>query len=517
MRTEQKTNVKNGIARLIFILAAITLQIYWLVGLVQRLNDRFSWISPVITAASVVVALYVFGRHTSSSIRIPWIILILVFPFVGVALYILIGIDKIAFGGKKRFSEIDRILFPMIQKDPQVLEEMGRHSRSAANISRYLQETCGFPVYRNTEVTYYGDTREALRAQKEAMGQAKRFIFLEYHAIQEAEAFGGILHILKQKAAEGVEVRIFYDDMGSISFISTDFIRRMAAYGIQVRVFNRLVPLLDVFMNNRDHRKITVIDGKIGFTGGYNLADEYFNIVHPYGQWKDSGIRLQGEAVRTLTMLFLEMWTSIHRGTFNQRVFEPYLADASLPAAGEYGFIQPYGDSPLSEEHVGENVCMHILNRAKDYVWFTTPYLMITDELARSMRLAARRGVDVRLILPGIPDKKAVYAMSRSYYSGLVHDGVRIFEYTPGFLHAKQCVSDDMVATVGTINLDFRSLFEHFENGCYMYGTHAVMDIRSDFRKLFAESREVTQEYRGHRSIVKRVIQCVLRLIAPQF
>ena len=285
----------------------------------------------------------------------------------------------------------------------------------------------------------------------------------------------------------------------------------MKAHGIDCRIFNPVMPVLNIFMNNRDHRKITVIDGRVGFTGGYNLANEYFNITHPYGVWKDSGVRLEGEAVRSLTLIFMEMWNAI-RDTDTE--YEKYLPDGVFEAKGG-GYVQPYADSPLDRERVGENVYMNIIKGATEYVYFITPYLIISDEMKRELGLAAKRGIDVRIVTPGIPDKKLVYRLTRSYYAGLIRDGVRIYEYTPGFCHAKQCICDGKIATVGTINLDYRSLYFHFENGVYLYDVPAIKDIREDFEEVFAVSTEVGNNYHTARSPLKRLGQYFLRLFAP--
>ena len=266
-----------------------------------------------------------------------------------------------------------------------------------------------------------------------------------------------------------------------------------------------------MFMNNRDHRKITVIDGQVGFTGGYNLADEYFNITHPYGLWKDTGVRMEGDAVRSLTVMFLEMWNAIKKTDTDYTAYFPEITYA----AKQTGYVQPYADNPLDDEHTGENVYMNVLNSAREYAYFITPYLLISDEMKKAFTLAARRGVDVRIITPGIPDKKFVYQATRSYYNRLVKKGVRIFEYTPGFCHAKQCVSDDKAAVVGTINLDYRSLYHHFENAAAFYHKDAVAGVKADFDHLFEECHEVTEQYRSHRSTALRIGQCILRLFAP--
>ena len=304
---------------------------------------------------------------------------------------------------------------------------------------------------------------KGLRAQIADLAKAEKFIFMEYHAIEDAEAWKQIQNVLEERVRAGVEVRVFYDDMGSIGFINTDFIKKLNAVGIQCRVFNPFAPGLNVFLNNRDHRKITVIDGKIGFTGGYNLANEYFNITLPYGTWKDTGIRLEGDAVRSLTVTFLEMWNAVSDKDRNDTDFSLYLPECEYHAK-QNGFIQPYADSPLDDEQVGEEVYISMANKAEKYCWFITPYLIITDEMTHALTLAAKRGVDVRIITPGIPDKKMVYSVTRSFYNSLVRNGVRIYEWTPGFCHAKMSVADDCMATCGTINLDYRSLYHHFEN-----------------------------------------------------
>jgi cardiolipin synthase len=301
-----------------------------------------------------------------------------------------------------------------------------------------------------------------------------------------------------------------YDDFGSIGYVNLRFAGELNREGIHCRVFNPAVPVLRLFMNHRDHRKIAVIDGKIGYTGGFNLADEYFDLVGTYGDWKDTGIRLEGEGVRSLTATFLELWNA---GQKEPEPVERYLQiSASLPVEG---YVQPFGDNPLEAERTAENAYIGMIQDAKEYVWLMTPYLMITDEMKHALGLAAKRGVDVRLITPGVPEKKTVYAVTRSYYSGLASQGVRVYEYTPGFLHAKQCIADGKMASIGTSNLDYRSLYLHFENNVMLYGGPAVKQMEQDFMETFQVSREVTEQYRDKRAGILRLWQCVLRLFAP--
>ncbi|MBR1851786.1 MAG: cardiolipin synthase [Lachnospiraceae bacterium] len=511
---EKKSSVKNGIGRLALTAVSVILEVTVIVVIALRLNAYAEWIAigTRILAAFLVLAIYV--RNTTSAMKIPWIILIMTFPVLGVTLYLLIGFNGSTRSMRKRYDDIDCVLLPKLPKNREIIESLQDKSGYLANIARYVHEKAGYPIYQNTDIEYYDDAAVGLAAQKEALQRAEKFIFMEYHAIEDSESWHGIQNILEERVQAGVEVRVFYDDMGSIGFINTDFVKRMESKGIRCRVFNPFIPGLKVFLNNRDHRKITVIDGKVGFTGGYNLADEYFHVTQPYGYWKDTGIKLTGDAVKSLTVTFLEMWNAVKNNDRDDQDFDRYLSGVGYQAL-QKGYVQPYADSPMDNEHVGEEVYISVAESAEKYAWFITPYLIITDEMTHALSLAAKRGVDVRIITPGIPDKKMVYSMTRSFYNGLVRNGVRIFEYTPGFCHCKMSVSDDRVATCGTINLDYRSLYHHFENGCLYYDCQAVLDTKQDFENTFRECREVTYAYRSGRGQFLRLQQLLLRLIAP--
>ena len=564
MRGERKTDTGNGVVRLIFVVLASLLQILSLYGVMRWLNNYSTWIHIVIELGALTLVLGIYGRHSTTSMKMPWIVFITVAPVLGTILWLLMASKPATHPMKLRFARIEELLSVFRIRQEDAPEKLKRRNPNDAGIANYLWRQGHFPLYRNEGCLYYKDAAQALEAQLEDLRKAEKFIFMEYFAIEDKEAFGRIREVLRERAAAGVEVRLFYDDVGSIGFINSSFRKRMEAEGIRTRVFNPVLPSLRVFMNNRDHRKITVIDGKVAYTGGYNLADEYFNITHPYGEWKDAGIRLTGPAVRTFTTVFLEMWNAIRASDEDDHEFERFFPGLSVGREGEEarsvreiweearesgeepaafwqriaerdiavdpeqestiydivpdaaGFVQPYADSPLDDEQIGENVYMSIANGASDYLYFVTPYLILTDEMSRALTLAAERGVDVRIITPGTPDKKITYQLTRSYYAQLVRGGVRIYEFTPGFCHAKCCVADDRIATCGTINLDYRSLYHHFEDGCVMYGTHSVLDVKEDLLETLARSREVTDEYRpGHRSATMRMYQCVLRLIAP--
>lgn len=510
---EGKAKTKNGVKRLIFCAVAILVQIIFWLLLFIKLNQYMQILAAVTRVLSLILVLCIYSENKTATIKMPWIILILVAPVLGVVLYLFIGLDYVTRNMQRRYQMVDDVLLPKLPDNRNVLEAMREKNLRASGISTYLYGFSRYPVYQNTDVTYYDDAAKGLEAQLKDLAKAQHFIFMEYHAIENAESWKQIQDVLVDRVKAGVEVRVFYDDMGSIGFVNRDFARSLEKIGIACRVFNPFMPGINIFLNNRDHRKITVIDGIVGFTGGYNLANEYFNLTHPYGEWKDTGIRLEGDAVRSMTVTFLEMWNAVRDDDVQDANMDQYLPEIPY-AAQQKGFIQPYADSPIDNEQVGENVYISMANKAESYCWFMTPYLIITDEMAQALSLAAKRGVDVRIITPGIPDKKLIFSITRSFYSGLVKNGVRIYEWTPGFCHAKMSVADDCMATCGTINLDYRSLYHHFENGCFMAECDAVGEIRDDFERTMAQGCEVTGQYQTGLKSRLLLSQMILRLFA---
>lgn len=510
---EGKAKTKNGIMRVAFSAICIILEVLFIAGLLTELN-RYSTIIDIATRLlATVLVLVLYASDRTSYMKMPWIILILIFPVMGVGMYLFIGLNGGTRRMRERYERLGAEILPLLPNGDAHLEELSEKLPGAGNIAAYIRRNSCYPVYRNTDITYFDDAMKGLQAQLEDLSRAEKFIFMEYHAIENAEAWQMIQSVLEERVRAGVDVRVFYDDVGSVCFINRDFSRRLESVGIRCRIFNPVVPVLNIFLNNRDHRKITVIDGKTGYTGGYNLANEYFNLTHPYGRWKDTGIRLKGEAVESLTEMFLEMWNAVSDSDEDDTDFGAYISD-SYGETRQGGFVQPYADSPLDDERVGEEVYISMLNKAVKYCWFVTPYLIISDEMTHAMRLAAKRGVDVRIITPGIPDKKLVYSVTRSFYNSLVRYGVRIYEWSPGFCHAKMSVADDCMATCGTINLDYRSFYHHFENGCFMADCETVTAIRDDMAHMMSESREVTEEYRTGRNAYPRLGQLFLRLFA---
>lgn len=521
MTKEKRASVKNGVGRMTVSLILIMAIIYFIIMTFTRMYEYSVLVQAVMTVVGLGVVVVLYSQDKTGSMKMPWIILILLMPPLGLGLYLIVGFNSGTFIMRQRYEKVNDYLMPELQKGrcgldtDQAYLKLKEKDPQLANISCYLINHSGYPVYQNTDITYYDDASRALADQKAALREARDFIFMEYHAIEDKESWWAIQEILEERIRHGVTVRLFYDDMGSIGFINTDFVKRMQAVGIDCRVFNPFMPGLNLFLNNRDHRKITVIDGKIGFTGGYNLANEYFNITHPYGRWKDTGIKIVGEAVKSLTITFLENWNAVKSGDPKDLEYERFIRTPHYEAKEKEAFVQPYADRPLGHERVGEEVYISMANKATRYCWFITPYLILTDELIHALGLAAKRGVDVRVITPGIPDKKLVYMVTRSYYNSLTRNGVRIYEWTPGFCHCKMSIADDKAATCGTINMDYRSLYHHFENGCLYMNTRAVRDMKEDFEKTFRQSREVTEEYTTGRKRTKRAIQLILRLFAP--
>ena len=502
MATQKRKRSGNSILRAVFVALSFLLQLGWILVQILALNN-----SPYIAAATHLVAflavLKLYSKPTNGAYKLPWIMLMMAMPIMGLSLYLLTQLALSPKSIQKRLKSMKGKNAEYLQND-KILQGLAPEER---NLAKYLQKYEGMPPWDGTDAKYYGETLDALADMKKDLEMAEKFIFMEYFILEDGEAFSQIREILERKAAEGVEVRLMYDDLGSIGTTSWRYAAELNQAGIRCRSFNPALPFLNLFLNHRDHRKITVIDGKVGYTGGYNLADEYFHYTKPYGHWKDTGLRIEGRAVRNLTASFLELWN------VNERTEEdvaPYLEiDHRVEAEGA---VQPFGDSPLDGERSAENVYLTIINQAKEYVWLMTPYLIITDELRRSLELAAKWGVDVRLITPGVPDKKTVWSVTRSYYAPLVGQGVRIFEYAPGFCHGKMAVSDGCAASIGTSNLDYRSLYLHFENNVVLYRCAAVKQMAADFQEMFPVCREMTEAYR---SATLRIWQCILRLFAP--
>ena len=399
-----------------------------------------------------------------------------------------------------------------MKQDKETVEALRVSKPANANLVHYLTHQAAFPVHRNTEVTYFPLGENKFKEMKKQLRLAEKYIFLEYFIVEEGVMWNEILDILIDKVSKGVEVRFMYDGMCSMVQLPYHYPKTMRKYGIKCKMFSPIKPVLSSHQNNRDHRKICVIDGHVAFTGGINLADEYINQKVRFGHWKDTAVMLKGEAVQNFTMMFLQMWNVSERG---KEDYTKYLTPKSLDIRRELGFVLPYADSPFDHENIGEQVYFHLLNHAKKYVHIMTPYLILDNEMVTNLTYTAKCGIEVIIIMPHIPDKWYAFAVAQTYYEELISAGVQIYEYTPGFVHAKVFVSDNDTATVGTINLDYRSLYHHFECGTFIYNNPVVWEIERDFQNTLKTSQKITMLDVKERRIGMKMVGSVLRLIAP--
>lgn len=497
------------ISRRMFIALLILAQIAMLGTLFIR-SYHLLWFVRMLNLISIVTALHLMTRPDKSAFKLSLVFLILLFPIFGGALYWIMHFQTAVIGFRKALKEIEKRTKGAIRPREDLLPLAEKELPEQIKQIRYLQGTPGFPLFDNTDVKYFSHGMPMMESLKEDLMNAKRYIFLEYFIIEEGVMWDPILEILQKKSAEGVDVRVVYDDLGSFLTLPSNYAKKLRALGIQCKVFNKFHPFLTCLQNNRDHRKIAVIDGEIAYTGGINLADEYIGEKIRFGTWKDSAVRLCGDAAWSFTVMFLQIWELL---TLKKEDYSIYQQTEHRPIPNQ-GWLQPYTDSPIDGENVGEQVYLQMIQNAHRYLYITTPYLMVDDNLLSALKLAAKSGVDVRILTPGIPDKKTVHFTTRSYYRELVDAGVRVYEFTEGFVHSKTFVSDDEVATVGTVNLDFRSLYLHFECGVCLYRCPAVLDVKQDFLSTIPVCREITKKD-CKSGPFKRFFQNIMRIFAP--
>ena len=502
-------------SRVVLVSLAIAIQLAWLFFILFYLSAYYLPIALFFNLLSLAAVVFIINRPGNPQVKMAWVVPILVFPLFG-------GVIFLISGGKGPKKKLLRALDESSDMLRPYREAVGkteppaparREDRYLAGQCHYL-DTRGFPAYTDTAADYYADCREGWERLLRDLRAAEKFIFMEYFIISPGVMWDPILEILREKAAAGVEVRLIYDDVGSISHLPRDYASRLEAMGIRCIAFNRYKPVYAVVMNHRDHRKITVIDGHIGYTGGANLADEYVGEEIRFGEWKDNFLRLEGKGVQGLTLLFLEMWNA-NRRTDTRHGVADYMPDPARFTQGSCdGVVQPYGDSPVDSEILAENVYLNIINQATDYVYIYTPYVVIDFEMTRALSLAARRGVDVRLVVPAVPDKKTVYHLGKSYFPELIENGVKVLRFTPGFVHSKVFLADDRQAVVGTINLDYRSLTLHFENACMFVDHPVIPSVKADFESTFPRCETVT--VKKHRlNVLYDLYLGLLRLFAP--
>ena len=487
------------------------MQLIILCALIFLLSYQFYWFYILSLILSFIASVYIVNREDNPSFKILWVLLIMSVPVMGGLFYILFGGRKVPKELRIRDQRSMEELSQVMKQNHDMLNALRQEEPQAYKQANFCWNSGYFPVYRNCEVRYFPLGELKFEALLDELKKAKRFIFLEYFIIAEGIMWNSVLDILKDKVKEGLDVRLIYDDAGCITTLPPRYFETLRRYGIKAKLFNPIEPHLALQMNNRDHRKIVVIDGEVAFTGGVNLADEYINRYERFGHWKDMAVMIKGEAVQTFTVSFLQFWNFDE-----EEKSDPMNFIADVPKQyGDSGYVIPFCDSPTDEDYVGQQTHINMINSACRCLYASTPYLVIDQETKMALILAAKNGVDVRILVPHIPDKKTVFEVTRSNYERLIESGVRIYEYTPGFVHGKVMLADDQSAVVGTVNMDYRSYYLHYECGVWMYRTSCLKDIRRDFEETFAVSHEVTLEECRDISIIRRFIRAFLNIVSP--
>ncbi len=539
---------QNGILHAVFsrmglFVILLAAQVLFLVSAYQWFREFRPHLISGMAVFTVVMVLYLLNCRLDPTAKITWLVVVMLTPVFGALLYFYTRMDIGHRALKARFSHIIAMTKDSIPQSEEVYRSLEEEDSGSAALVRYMQRSGCHPVYHRTEVTYFPLGEDKFAELLRQLEGAKHFIYLEYFIIAEGMMWGEVLEILARKAGEGVEVRVMYDGTCEFALLPHKYLKLLRKLGIRCKVFAPVSPFISTHYNYRDHRKILVIDGHTAFNGGVNLADEYINQVQRFGHWKDTAVMLKGEAVKSFTLMFLQMWNMDERELeFGKSLAYPAMPGGQLPGQSEIqpeaqpkvqpgeqsevqpgeqpkgnvkGYVVPYGDWPLDDDKLGERVYMDILNRARRYVHIMTPYLILDGEMETALKFAAERGVEVALILPGIPDKRIPYALAKTHYRSLLASGVKIYEYTPGFVHAKVFCCDGKEAVVGTINLDYRSLYHHFECATYMHGTDCIADIEADFRDMFSKSRQVTPETVRKEKWTMKLAGVLLKAAAP--
>ncbi|MBQ6844623.1 MAG: cardiolipin synthase [Agathobacter sp.] len=501
--------------RLVLTAIIILLQFFWIVATLYEAEGMNPWFSVILRSISVIIALYVVYKDMRPHNKLSWIFLILFIPIVGCPCYFLFGRSEMTKKSREQMATLQAFVEPLREQQNGVLEHLKDKNRIAYKQMSLPQNVGNYPVYMEKDSKYYNVGDSMFTDMLEDIRKAEKFIFLEFFIIKQGVMFDTLIDALEERAKAGVHVRLIYDDMGCIDEFPRHFYKELQKKGIHVACFNPFRPFLSIIMNNRDHRKIVVIDGKIAYTGGINIADEYINAIERFGHWKDAGLRITGDAVWSFTTMFLEMWSFITKGTEDFTKFKVIENDNQTLIEEKKGFVQPYADCPLDKRYLIEGIYLNLINHARNYVYIFTPYLIIGSELSAALINAARSGVDVRIVTPAIPDKKMVFLLTQSNYENLLRGGVKIYQYTPGFIHSKCMVVDDEYASVGTTNLDFRALYLHFECGALMYRTDSVIKVKEDALNTFAVSRQISQEECENKNFFYQLFLSVMQLFSP--
>lgn len=500
--------------KLAWVILLVLIQIAFLIYAYIQLREYYIGIQAIMSLISIAVVVYIINRPINPAYKLAWCITILFIPVFGGLFYLILSVNNTRRSFRKSVRAAVADSKTHLHQEDSVLAHIDAISTHATPQARYIHNLAGYPVYENTEIEYFTSGEEMYEVMLAELEKAEKFIFMEYFIIHDGIFWNSVLDILKRKVQQGVDVRIIYDDMGSIRTLPSMYHQQLRDMGIKCYPFNPFSPTLSLRLNNRDHRKITVIDGLVSFTGGINLADEYINQRKRLGgYWKDTGVMLRGDATWNFTVMFLQFWQHLSGEPVDYEKY--HLTDKKYSVNNSDGFVQPYADNPLFDEVVAENVYLNMIHRATKYVYITTPYLIVDNEMITALTLAAQSGVDVRIITPRIPDKKAVFMVTRSFYEPLTKAGVKIYEYVPGFIHSKMMIADDNYAVVGSINLDYRSLYLHFECAAYLYRCKIITRIKEDVLNTISVSEEITYENCLRLNKPYRFWLSLVRLYAP--
>lgn len=517
MKNNANNKKKRGLFRIVFgrttiVVLLILMQVAMLFCAYAFLANKIIYYQGVITAISFVTLVCIINNDENAGFKIAWIIPVLAFPVFGALFYLYCRNQYSIKMIKGKLNSIDADIKQYQRKSIGADSVEVNNDLGEVGIANYLYNSGNYSAYTESGIEYYPLGDDMYVSLVRELEKAEKFIFLEYFIIAKGYMWDSILDILKRKVSEGVEVRLMYDGMCSFVLLPYSYPKQLEEYGIKCRMFAPIVPVLSTYHNNRDHRKIVVIDGRTAFTGGVNLADEYINHIERFGHWKDTGVMIKGDAVKSMTLMFLQLWNVSEQHM--ERHYSKYLID-NPEIKGNQGIVIPFGDGPYNREDIGKNVYIDILNRAHRYVHIMTPYLILDDEMVAALRYSAERDVETIIIMPHIPDKKYAYLLARTYYKELIEYGVKIYEYTPGFVHAKQFVSDDIRGVVGSFNLDYRSMYLHYECAVYMYNTPVISDIEKDFQDTLAKCQQITVKTCNEYSKIGMLIGRVLRIFAP--
>lgn len=533
-KTIKEIKKTKGVLRVVFSRAAVIvlsllLQMIVLLATFKWLSEYSVLLNSLFIAMGAVTVIYILNEETNSSFKLVWMIPVLVVPVFGTLLFVFVNLQLETKFMRRRLNLIEGELAAHLIQEQTIVDKMkaAGNDNGEVGLINYLNNAGDFPTYDGNSVEYFSLGEDKFAQMLVELKKAEKFIFMEYFIVTESYMWDTILDILKEKVKEGVEVRFMYDGMCSLKLLPYGYYKELEKFGIRSRAFSQIKPVLSTYQNNRDHRKILVIDGKVAFTGGINLADEYINKEVRFGHWKDTAVMIKGKAVKSFTLMFLKMWNvSEKRKSIDKDELYKYVDSIDIPLCRNEddckdsklrwgGNVTPYGDNPFSKDRIGRQVYIDILNRAKKYVHIMTPYLILDDEMLSALIYCAKRGVETIIIMPHIPDKKYAFLLAHTYYKELIDNGVKIYEYTPGFVHAKVFVSDGIRASVGTINLDFRSLYLHFECAAYIYNNEVVEDIETDYQNTLKMCQEITRSVVMKYPLRHRIAGQVLRIIAP--